>query len=779
MAWDPTQESRRDAYFVMNRVLAAVIFLLAAVVLLWKPLILAKAPLPGQYLKKMQPWVSTQNKSDSHIQWNPLSWDAIGQFYPWRVFLGRSLHSGKIPLWNPHQFCGNPFLANGQSAVLYPPNWLFAIIDPIWAFTLIALFHLAAAGFFTYLFLKDLSISDEGAIIAGLSFELCAFLVLWMELPTLLTVAVWLPCALWTVYRAITRRSYAWAVVSAVVLSLAVLAGHLQIAFYVWFAVVLWALYLVGKAWRADKRITSKYACIFVFTLLLGAVLSAAQILPSIELGRLSHRQIPTSMEDYHRFAANGLPVHRLVTAVIPDYFGNPNQGNYFLLGRIGERFNMPADYLELGLYSGLLTLAAAFIALLSWRKNPHVCFWTALGAISMLVAAGSYINLPMYFGIPGFSALGGPNRILVLYMFALSVLAGYGVDYLCSSTSHKLPLFGGKLKLGTAFALLSVAVLGVFTAVSMGIADTALAQLPQQLRDIIPGVQSGAVLRYAIMMIATTVVLLLGGSGVVSKRIFGIVAVIVLAVDLLGWGMGTIPECDRKDVYPDTALTNYLKDHTERRVLPTNSNWSLTSFPLSLLPPNAAMVYGFYDVQGYDSLYTKAYKDYMTTDFATDPCPPENGNMILGKATSKSALGLSVALADSAPKGNVLYRSNRIAVTDTGFADAGWIAQLNGEPVDTNFIGPNRVTVQLPDAAKDIVTVRVLNYPGWKNSKTNQDIDPDGIWMSCPASGERVVDLMFQPESYQVGLFISLIGLSICMGSLTYSRLNLNKGCI
>jgi len=763
----------------MNRVLAAVIFLLAAAVLLWKPLILGNAPLPGQYLQNMQPWASAQAKSDAKMQWNPLSWDAVGQFYPWRVFLGRSLRKGKIPLWNPHQFCGNPFLANGQSAVLYPPNWLFAIIDPIWAFTLIALFHLAVAGFFTYLLMKDFKISDEGAIIGGLSFELCAFLVLWMELPTFMTVAVWLPCGLWAIYRAITRRSYVWAVVSALALSLAVFAGHLQIAFYVWFAVIIWALYLIGTAWRADRRLAYKQAYVFIFIIALGSVLSAAQVLPSIELGKLSHRQIPTSMEDYQRFTGNGFPLLRLVTAVIPDYFGNPDQGNYFLLGRVGERFSMPADYLEFGLYSGLLTLAAAFIALFSWRKNPHVCFWTALGGISMLIAAGSYINLPIYFGVPGFSALGGPNRILLLYMFALSVLAGYGVDYLYSAASYKLPLFSGKLKLGTAFALVAVAVLGIFTAVSMGLADTALAQLPKQLADIIPGVQSGVVMRYAIMMIATTVALLLGGSGVVSKRIFGIVAGLVLAVDLLGWGMGTIPECERKEVYPETALTNYLKDHTNRRVLPANSNWSLTSLPVALLPPNAAMVYGFYDVQGYDSLYTKVYKDYMTTDFATDPCPPENGNMILGKAASKSALGLSVALADSAPKGNVLYSSDGIAVTDTVGADAGWISQLNGKPVETNFVGPNRVTVQLPDTTKGAVTVRVLNYPGWKYSKTHQRINSDGIWMSCPVSGEQVVDLIFQPESFQVGLFISLLGLSICMSSLTYSRLKLNKGYI
>ena len=60
--------------------------------------------------------------------WNPLMYDSIGQFYPWRSYAGASISHGSIPLWNPYQFCGAPFLANSQSAVLYPGNLLFYIL---------------------------------------------------------------------------------------------------------------------------------------------------------------------------------------------------------------------------------------------------------------------------------------------------------------------------------------------------------------------------------------------------------------------------------------------------------------------------------------------------------------------------------------------------------------------------------------------------------------------------------------------------------------------------
>src|ERR1051326_6519188 len=84
--------------------------------------------LPTGLLMQMSPWAEAGAQSASAGQpgqpWNPILWDAIAQFYPWRSFAAHWMRHGVIPLWDPHQFCGTPFLANSQSAVLYPLHFL-------------------------------------------------------------------------------------------------------------------------------------------------------------------------------------------------------------------------------------------------------------------------------------------------------------------------------------------------------------------------------------------------------------------------------------------------------------------------------------------------------------------------------------------------------------------------------------------------------------------------------------------------------------------------------
>src|SRR5687767_7006346 len=55
--------------------------------------------------------------------------DVFTYFYPYWDFRNAALRAGHIPLWNPYIFMGAPFLANSQSGVLYPPNWLLIAFD--------------------------------------------------------------------------------------------------------------------------------------------------------------------------------------------------------------------------------------------------------------------------------------------------------------------------------------------------------------------------------------------------------------------------------------------------------------------------------------------------------------------------------------------------------------------------------------------------------------------------------------------------------------------------
>ena len=56
------------------------------------------------------------------------STDIRVQFAHWRYFGFEHLRQGNLPLWNPHIFSGAPFFGGFQSAMLYPPNFLYLIL---------------------------------------------------------------------------------------------------------------------------------------------------------------------------------------------------------------------------------------------------------------------------------------------------------------------------------------------------------------------------------------------------------------------------------------------------------------------------------------------------------------------------------------------------------------------------------------------------------------------------------------------------------------------------
>ncbi|HXV99494.1 MAG TPA: hypothetical protein VEC93_13810, partial [Anaerolineae bacterium] len=66
--------------------------------------------------------------------------DFTEQYFPLRAFTAREWVNGRVPLWNPALFGGQPALADPQSGALYPPHVLQALVlgwrgvgFPVWA----------------------------------------------------------------------------------------------------------------------------------------------------------------------------------------------------------------------------------------------------------------------------------------------------------------------------------------------------------------------------------------------------------------------------------------------------------------------------------------------------------------------------------------------------------------------------------------------------------------------------------------------------------------------
>lgn len=772
------------------------LFLILVLIFLWRPIFTGRALLPGDYLAQMAPWntveslkskVESQDSDHPELvegaknptpQWNPLQWDAIAQFYPWRVFYARSMRSGHIPLWNPHQFSGTPFLANGQSACLYPLNLIFLIFAPITAFTIFAALHLFLAQVFMYWLMRELGAKELGGVVAAIVFAFSAFMVLWLELPTFVSVAVWLPLALMLVQRAVTHRSVFYGMLSGLVLGLTFLAGHFQIAFYVVLATGLWWLWKLIEVVRSEGRI---YAFLKVGVPLIGCVviaglIAAPQVLPTQELAANSHRVRQVTEQGYQAFVDNAVPVYRLVTAFAPGFFGDPSQNNYYLLGRVGDsrHIGSAADYMEYGMYAGILPLMLALIALGSIRKK-HVGFFVILTALALLTATGTPINRLFYFGIPGFSALGGPNRILLLYLFGIAALSGYGAEIALEPLPVERGAIKRKLAQTVASCLLLITAMSIFAYLSanLWIDGTPLCCDPRF------DASADATLM-AFGLLAVDLLLLLLAFRRELSTILPFMVAVVITADLFAFGINYNPTCERSKVYPKTRLTTELKRLTRNgeRIAPINPKWSLFETPKdAILPPNAAMVYGLYDVQGYDSLYTKAYKDLSSEVQGEDSSPVENGNMVVVKQLTDGVGKLaqlvvlpnqSEPVSINAHGGLLFWERNLLNDESTKVVRA-----------KVNLQGPSRIIFSIDTTGRhhytEMVGAGFIFTPGWTAVSSSQiplefektHFPLMAVSLGCLADKDNRYILSYEPFSFRLGLFLMLIGIGAlsCVG--------------
>jgi hypothetical protein len=91
-------------------------------------------------------------------------------FYPLKLYTAARLRAGQVPLWNPLSGAGEPWLANGQSGVFYPPTLFFLLPSAALAGGLFLLFHYGLAAWGARRFLKVENVSDSGALLGAAAY---------------------------------------------------------------------------------------------------------------------------------------------------------------------------------------------------------------------------------------------------------------------------------------------------------------------------------------------------------------------------------------------------------------------------------------------------------------------------------------------------------------------------------------------------------------------------------------------------------------------------------
>ena len=344
-------------------------------------------------------------------------------FVPLLTVQKAALLQGRIPLWNPAVLCGTPFVGNPQAWPLYPSSWLLAVVSPAHATGLIGALHIGFALVGTGLFLRARGLRVEAALLGAIAWGLGGALVSKLQFPNMVQGAAYLPWVLLAIARLTERPTPTRTTYLALALGLALLAAHAQIFLMVFYVGAVWAGWLVGQAAKGERR---RILCLLALAVVLGAGLAAGQLVPVVEMVRVSVRPA-LPLVKANRFILP--PYAALYNFVLPDFFGNPaTDTEYVARGNFWE----PCAYL------GLLPLALAVGAIRKGRGDGRIwaivafaCLWLSLGR-----DAGLYTVA--FYALPGLSRFHDPARWLLPGTFALACLAAQGADALVAGLTPR-----------------------------------------------------------------------------------------------------------------------------------------------------------------------------------------------------------------------------------------------------------------------------------------------------------------------------------------------------
>ncbi|HTL30082.1 MAG TPA: hypothetical protein VL282_12710, partial [Tepidisphaeraceae bacterium] len=334
-----------------------------------------------------------------------------------------------LPLWNPHLFCGAPFLGGFQSALLYPPNWIYCFLPAPRAFNIDVAFHIWLSGVFMLVWLHHLRLRPLAALLGAMVFMLGGphFLHVYPgHLPQLCTIA-WTPLVFLAIDGLISAKQsrLGWIVLGAFALAMQILAGFPQFVLYAGLIAMLYAIERLVRLWRSGRSIRPAVVSLLVFVAL-AAGLSAIQWMTSADIvGETTRRHLPLEVVEHY-----ALPIENLLTFLAPGFFGDMQSSPYW------GRWYLWETMLFIGIVPLMLAIYGA-----QYARNDRRVIAIALALLSILLAMGSETPLFrwLYFAVPGFAQFRGPAKFSIPALFFIATLAAFGMHALHTAPRKKL----------------------------------------------------------------------------------------------------------------------------------------------------------------------------------------------------------------------------------------------------------------------------------------------------------------------------------------------------
>ena len=524
------------------------------------------------------------------------STDLALHFLHWRRFGFGELAQGNLALWNPHIFGGAPFFGGMQSALLYPPNWLYLVLPLALATNLGIALNVWLLGAFMYLWGLRRALHPFAAFVAAALLMFCAphFLRVYAGHLAGLAAMAWVPLVFLALDEWLGSRRRAWLLAGMAAVAMQVFAGHPQTVYLTGIGAGLYAALrlpeLEGNRFTAAAGIGALFAG--------GALLAAVQLLTGFQATAETVRDRPVPYEFAVYFS---FPPENLLTLLAPGLFGDgssqPYWGRWYLW--------------EASAYIGVLGLVLAIYGIATVRFAGKAAL-LATALICTLIAFGDNTPLmrPLFEWLPWFDRFRGAAKFIFVPALILVLFAGYGLDRLLRERSASRRAVWAAVAAAAAVAL--CAALAAF--VDWSALAGAVRSSGQTYLDHARYADAdflGAARRFAALGLALAALSLAAAAGLLAwtrREPRAVLLLGALAVaEVFVMARLSRPTFDSAHIVIEPLRQFLARNPGDYRIL-------------NLVRPNSAMSMNAFDAWGYDPGVTRRYAEFVQWSTGGDP---------------------------------------------------------------------------------------------------------------------------------------------------------------
>jgi hypothetical protein len=373
-------------------------------------------------------------------------------------------HQGGYTLWNPYIFTGMPAYAISTGYKWF--NIIYVITNTVrnifsapfvteysmWTFYLFALAY--TMFFFMMNRTQNRMVSLFTSLVTSFSTGIVVFL--YIGHVTKLTAIFVFPVLLLLLLNFQKKIKLLDVMLLLFFMPVMFLGWHVQIIFYIFFAVLIYFIYYLARAIKIKDNFLLKQllksAVIFLFAVLVGLGIQSDNFTQVWEYSPYSTRGTESILDKesgsaqktetaFYDYATSwSFSPGEVLTWIVPSYYGF---GKSVYNGPLSQNRDVEVNtyfgqmpFVDVAMYMGVIVFFLAIFSMVINWVDPLVRYLTVLAAIATLISFGK--TFPLFYDLmfhyfPFFDKFRVPSMILVLVQLSLPILAGLGIAKLIS----------------------------------------------------------------------------------------------------------------------------------------------------------------------------------------------------------------------------------------------------------------------------------------------------------------------------------------------------------